>query len=92
MNEEEADNRAEQLMKDLGETIDRVVTEMNALAEMGHFVPTDWVLVVGSQEPTGDESMTHYFPRPGQPFYVSMGLVEYQSARLKGQAASWESA
>lgn len=89
MTEDEREKRYEELMGELGSMVDRVIGEMNAWSEAGHFVATDWVLIAGSQEPTGDQCMTHYYPRPGQPVYVSMGLVEYQSARLKGQAASW---
>lgn len=90
MTEEEKEARYAELMRELGAKVDRVISEMNTWSEAGHFVATDWVLIAGSQEPTGDQCMTHYYPRPGQPVYVSMGLIEYQSARLKGQAASWE--
>lgn len=90
MTEDEKEQRAKELMSQLETTIEAVVSEMNQLNEMGNFIPMHWVLMVGCQEPSGDESMTTYFPRPNQPYYVSLGLIEYQSGRMKGQAAQWE--
>lgn len=72
--------------EELSDKLDRVISEV--LAECGgefrFGVPVHWVLVVGHQEPTGEESAVSYIPKHGQPFYVSMGLVNYQAARLEG--------
>lgn len=82
------EGRAKELHDRLDEAIQTVMSEYQRDDGLERFIPTHWVLLVGCQEATGDESLVSYIPRDGQPFYVSVGLVEYQSARLRGQAAS----
>lgn len=50
------------------------------------FVPVNWTLIIGGQEPSGEESVCAHVPRDGQAFYVTLGLVQYTKARLDGHA------
>jgi len=74
----------QELSDRLDKAINDVLAEINDTPDVARFVPTHWVLIVGAQEPTGEESAVSYIPRHGQPLYVSVGLVAYQHARLDG--------
>jgi hypothetical protein len=77
----------EELYEALDAAIAAVWLDMHP-EELHHFVPTHWVLCIGSQEPTGKEVMVSFIPKMDQPFYVSQGLIAHMKAKTDAQAAA----
>lgn len=70
--------------QEASDLIDDILSRVIGDSLPDNFIPVHWILVVGAQESSGEESSVAYVPRHLQPFYVSVGLINYQKARLDG--------